>query len=73
MTFNFELFGFCIDKDFDIKSFWIGAFTINEFDSSTEKEWTLLLIGKIQGQWGVEIFGKWLIGKETGGFGIRND
>jgi len=64
MTFNLELFGFCIDKDFDIKSFWIGAFNINEFDSPTRKEWTLLLIGKTQGQWGIELFGKWLIGKE---------
>jgi len=64
MTFNVELFGFCIDKKFDIKSFWIGAFNINEFDSATRKEWTFLLIGKTQGQWGIELFGKWLVGKE---------
>jgi len=62
MNFKFELFGFCIDKDFDIKSFWFGAFTFFALNDLNEKDWTFLLIGKMQGKWGMELFGKWLFG-----------
>lgn len=62
MNFKFELFGFCIDKDFDLKSFWLGTFTAYTTDDINGTEWNLLLIGRVQGRWVLELFGKWMFG-----------
>jgi len=61
--FRFELFGFCIDKAFDLKSFWILSHTIH-YDDWNEKDRAFLLIGRHQGKWLLEIFWIWKFGPE---------
>lgn len=62
MNLKFELLGFCIDKDFDLKSFWVGSFTTYTLDDINGTERNLLLIGRSQGKWVLEFLGKWICG-----------
>lgn len=62
MNFKFELLGFCVDKDFGIKSFWFGSFTIYTLDDTNGTEWHLLILGRIQKKWSLELFGRWMFG-----------
>lgn len=62
MNLKFELFGFCIDKNFDLKSFWFGAFTFYSLDDLNGIDWNLFLLGRSQGKWILELFGKWMLG-----------
>lgn len=62
MNFKFELLGFCVAKDFGIKSFWFGSFTIYTLDDINGTEWHLLMLDKIQKKWSLEFFGRRMFG-----------
>ena len=62
MKFSFELFGFYIDKRYDVKTFWVCSFCL---DRDEPRDWNLFLIGIGQGRFMFEILGKWMCGPKT--------
>jgi hypothetical protein len=65
MEFTFDLFGFFIDSELKIKSFWFCSLTTFDIHSAEEEiNKNLLLIGRGQGKWFLELFGKWKFGPQ---------
>ena len=57
MDFRFELFGFYISKN--VKSFWLCSIITDPFKNTDRN---LLLFGRGDGRWFLELFGWWICG-----------
>jgi len=57
MNFTFEVFGFCVDKEYLISTFWMFSYSYSPDDSGlNDKDGSLFLFGKVEGKWVLELF-----------------
>lgn len=55
MTLNLDLLGSCIDPEYRIYTAWMFGYTfINNNDDESSR--SLLLVGKADGKWALELF-----------------